>query len=149
MLNLELAHVSTRGKSAEPSIQATHTSNRQNSTRAEIMAAASDGSSADQIESSQLNAAKEAGSKLVMSAPIYLRGDGVLTERQRLAPEIASGLFEALTSTRMEAMGVCLSISRIDHRSARRHIGKRASIIGGTILRFTPPAVSRGKANAA
>lgn len=141
MLNLELAHVSTRGKSAEPSIRATHTSNRQNSA---IMAAASDGSSADQIESSQLNAAKEAGSKLIMSAPIDLRGDGVLRERQRLAPEIAS---EALTSTRMEAMGVCLSIFLIDHRW--RHIGKRASIIGGTILRFTPPAASRGKTNAA
>lgn len=108
MLNLELVHISMRGKSAEQSIQATHTSNRENSgARAEIIAAPSYGSAADQIESSQRNAAKEAGGKLgIMSAPIDLRGDGVITERQRLAPEITSGLFEPFTFTRRGGMEI-------------------------------------------
>ncbi|WP_339087030.1 hypothetical protein [Hyphomicrobium sp. ghe19] len=156
MLDLELVHVSMRKKPDQRSIEAAHTSNRQNSrARAEIMAAVSKGCLADQIKSLERNAAGEIGVKLgIMSAAIHLGEYGVITEQQRLAPEIAGDLFEpfisiTFISIKREGMGICLSISQSIIEAHGGILVSEPRSEGRRTFRFARPAVSRGKANAA
>jgi two-component system sensor kinase FixL len=60
-----------------------------------------------------------------------------------IAPEIMSQLFEPFITTKRYGMGVGLSISRTIVEAHGGQIGAEPNPLGGTIFRFTLPAVTQ------